>query len=186
MKRVLLALAVLIAVPTQAQAREWVAQGALPGLAVAFEQRAGGSTIVERIPPGETVERWTRMATNQRFAGLMSGATLANWRDNFANQLRGGCPGATMSERQLTVSGRPALELRVDCPLNPATRLPETFFLRAIAGRSDLHVAQIAFRHRPSAAEVTYAQTHLATVAYCETAGASRACLAAANTPEAR
>ena len=189
MKYAMACLALALAAPVAAQdAAEWVAQGPLPDLVVAFEQRDRGSTIVERIPPGETVQQWSVMATNQRFAGLIGrGASLDDWLGNFLGGLDAGCPGfRAATPRRFTVSGRPALELRLDCPRNPATNLPETFFLRAIAGRADLHVAQVAFRRRPTEADVAYAQTHLASVAYCQRNGASPACIAAASSPEAR
>lgn len=189
MKYALAPLALAISAPGFAQAApEWVAQGALPDLVVAFEQRDRGSTIVERVAPGETVERWTVMVTNQRFAGLIArGATLDDWLGNFLGGLETGCPDYRSSDpRRFTLSGQPSVEMRLDCPRNPATGLPETFFLRAIAGRADLHVAQVAFRRRPSAADVAYAQAHLASVSYCQRIGASAACIAAASSPEAR
>jgi hypothetical protein len=189
MKHAWAGLALLVATPSWAQdAPEWVAQAPLPDLVVAFEQRDRGSTIVERVPPDETVQQWSVMATNQRFAGLIGrGATLDDWLGNFLGGLENGCPGyRATAPRRFTEAGRPALELRLDCPRNPATGLPETFFLRAIAGRADLHVAQVAFRRSPSAADVAYAEAHLASVRYCQRNGASPACIAAASSPEAR
>lgn len=128
------------------------------------------------------------MATNQRFAGLIGrGVSLDDWLGNFLGSLDAGCPGyRTMPPIRSIEGGRPALALRLDCPRNPATGLPETFFLRAIAGHSDLHVAQVAFRRSPSEADIAYAEAHLASVRYCQRSDASPACIAAATSPEAR
>lgn len=179
----------LVAQPAAGQGSgEWVAQARLPDLVVAFEHRDRGSTIVERIPPGESVQAWSVMATNQRFARLLAnGATIDDWLGNFLGSLDRGCPGYRSSDLLRTEqSGRPMVELRLDCPRNPSTGLPETFFLRAIAGRTDLHVAQVAFRRVPSAADVSYAQRHLATVRYCDRTDRTAACRNAATSPEAR
>jgi hypothetical protein len=54
--------------------------------------------------------------------------------------------------------------MRVDCPLNPATGLPETFFAKAVPGAADMHVAQVAFRRVPSAQDATWAERYLAGV----------------------
>jgi hypothetical protein len=148
---------------------EWIGQGPLPGLIAAFHEVGDGSMIVERVPRGESVERWTRMVVTQRLDGVIArGGTLSEWRGHFLDGLRGSCPGAHESEPgRIDIQGRPAITLRVDCPRNPATGRPETFLLRAIAGGTDLHVAQVAFRHVPTAQELTWARGHLATVTLC-------------------
>ena len=160
---------------------EWVGQGALPDLVIGFQRAEDGSMIVERVPRGETVQRWTRMVTNQRFAGMVSepAGTLNEWHWHFVDGLRRGCPGSRASEpARLEIEGRPAIEFRIDCPRNPATGLPETAMIRAIAGRADLHVAQVAFRHVPSAAETRWAQGHLASVTLCTRGVPSPVCRA--------
>jgi len=159
---------------------EWVGQAALPDLVIGFQRAEGGSMIVERIPPGETVQRWTRMVTNQRFAGVIArGGTVAEWHGHFMGGLIGGCPGYRAAEpARLRIEGRDAIEFRVDCPRNPATGLPETFLLRAIAGRADLHVAQVAFRYVPSVAESRWARDHLASVTLCTRVVTSPLCRA--------
>jgi hypothetical protein len=159
---------------------EWVGQAPVPGLVIGHRLAEGGSMIVERIPRGETTDRWTRMVLNQRFAGVIArGGTLSEWRGHFLEGLQTGCPGARVSDPgRIDIVGRPAIEFRVDCPRNPATGGPETFLLRAIAGRADLHVAQVAFRHVPSAEEVAWARRHLATVTLCTRRIASPLCRA--------
>ena len=157
---------------------EWLGQAPLPELVIGFQRAEARGMIVERIPPGETVEQWSRMVTVQRFADVIArGGTLDEWRGHFLDGLRTGCPGFRGGEpTRLTVAGRPAMALRIDCPLNPATGRPETFLLLAIAGRSDLHIAQIAFRHVPSEAETAWARAQLASVTLCTPVASAGVC----------
>lgn len=159
---------------------EWVGQGPLPGFVIAYHRAGQGSLIVERVPRGETIGRWTRLVTNQRFAGeIAAGGTVDRWHAGFVENLSVACPGFRASvPARLRIEGRPALEFRGDCPRNPDTGRPETFFLRVIGGRADLHLAQIAFRSVPTPAEVTWARGHLATVTLCTRAVASPICRA--------
>ena len=159
--------------------REWIGQAALPELVVAFQNVGGGSLIVERIPPGETVQQWTRMVTTQRFAGTIArGGSLEEWRQYMVGALANACQRARSSEpNRLTVGGRPAIEFRGDCPLNPGTGQPETYFIRAIEGTADLHVAQVAFRRVPSAADAEWARAHLATVTLCHVNSTDSVCV---------
>ena len=178
--RIVIAIAACAAAPALAQPAEWLGQGPLDGLVIGHQLAREGSMIVERIPAGESVRRWTRMATTQRFAGVIArGGSLDEWYGHFMGGLANGCPGyrsapPTASE----VSGRPAIAFRVDCPRNPATGLPETFLLRAIAGESDLHISQVAFRRVPSAADIAWASRHLDTVTLCTTRSPAPACRA--------
>ena len=160
--------------------REWIGQAALPELVVGFQRAAEGSLIVERIPPGESVEQWTKMVTTQRFAGVISrGGSLEEWHGIVAGGLARDCPGSRSSEpARITIGGRPAIEFRGDCPLNPGTGQPETYFMRAIAGPADLHVAQVAFRRVPTAADAEWARAHLATVTLCHVNSTDPVCVA--------
>lgn len=167
---------------------DWLIQAPLPELIVGYEAERGGSSIVEQIPPGETVQRWTKMVTTQRFGGAIAGGlTLRGWVGNFLARLQTGCPGYRASEPvRATVEGRSHVSFRVDCPLNPDTGQAETFLLRAFAGSTDLHVVQIAFRHVPSSSEIAWAQAHLATVHLCDRSSTMPACRSREPTPAAK
>ncbi len=77
------------------------------------------------------------------------------------NGLSGACPGARVTYRR---PGAKLAQMRVDCPRNPATGLPETFFARAMTGSSDMRHAQIAFRRVPTASDVAWAEKYLGEV----------------------
>lgn len=157
---------------------EYVGQPALPGFVVGHSLARGGSSIEERVPQGETVHKWSRMVTVQRFAGVALNMAPAPYLQNIAdNLLPRSCPGARASEvRTFAVAARPAAQMRVTCPLNPQTGLPETFYMRAIAGAQDLHVAQVAFRSVPSKADAQWAEKHLDQVTLCGPASNDAVC----------
>jgi len=163
---------------------EWIGQAPLPELEIGHQLAGQGSLIVERIPAGETVERWTRMVLVQRFAGVIArGGTLDEWHGHFMQGIEGACPGFRGGPpTRLRIGGRAAMEFRVDCPRNPATGLPESFFLRAVAGRADLHVAQIAFRSIPNPADTAWAIQHLASVTLCTRQNRTPICRAGPET----
>jgi hypothetical protein len=159
MRRPFVLLALFATAAAAAPAGERLALPALPGFGIVHQQSANGNSIEEQVPRGETIQQWTRMVTSLRFGGLASQTTPDAALDRLAAGVAGSCPGAVATPtRSLTVSGRAAAEIRADCPLNPQTGLPETFFARAIAGASDLHMVQVAFRRVPSEADKAWAE----------------------------
>ena len=129
-----------------AQSAERLVAPALPGFVVGYSAGNAQQSIREEIPRGETVEAWTRMVTTQRFTGLAQRTTPVAYAQSVLAPLPRACPGAAISPvTQLTVAGRPAVRFQVDCPHSAGGR-PESFILLAIAGRSDMHVKQTAWR----------------------------------------
>ena len=170
-------IAISLASATQGRSNEWIAQADLPGFAEVHRDEGANGMIIERVPNGESVERWSRMITVQRFTGAAQGLSPQQLLVNMANGLSTGCPGAQASQIvRLTVSSRPAARFRVDCPRNPGTGLPETFTALAIAGATDLHVAQVAFRRVPSQADDAWAARQISSVALCSAASRESVC----------
>lgn len=150
---------------------------ALPGFVMGFTDGNARGAIAEQVPEGETVERWTRMVTTQRFTGLASTSKPIDYLGYIARSLPLSCRGAVASTpRELTVSGRPAAEMRADCPRNPQTHLPETFLILAIAGPRDMHVKQVAWRYVPSPEDIAWADTYLGSIAFCPPMSTEPAC----------
>jgi hypothetical protein len=161
----------LLALPGSALAApaagERLVAPALPGFVVGYTAGDATRSIKEEVPKGETVERWTRMVTTQRFGGLAAKATPAVYAKNIVAGIPQACPGAAISPvAALTVAGRAAARFQVDCPRN-AQGQAETFILLAIAGKADMHVKQVAFRGRKNAADLTWARTFLAGTVLC-------------------
>jgi hypothetical protein len=140
-------------------AMEALARPPVPGFVAGYEIAQGGTYMLEQIPAGETVKDWTRMITTQRFAGVAQKTDAEGFLQLMINGLEKGCPGAKIVYRRSVQSGA---QIRIDCPVNPATGRPETFFAKAIAGSADMHVAQVAFRRVPSSTDVTWAEKYLA------------------------
>lgn len=163
--RLVAAILLVIAASATPAAAERLEQASPAGFVSAFRNAANGSSVEEWVPRGETVQRWTRMITVQRFAGVAERASAADYVQTVAEGLPDSCPGAQVGAiGRLVISGQPAARVRVDCPRNPSTSLPETFFLLAIAGQSDMHVAQVAFRRVPTRADVDFARQQLESV----------------------
>ena len=142
---------------------ERLARPTLAGFITGYDAKSNGSAMLEQIPAGETVQRWTRMVTTQRFARLAGKTNARAFLVDLGASVSRACPGARSAVEMRGV----AAELRADCPLNPSTGLPETIFVKAMMGKTDLHVAQVAFRRVPTAREVQWAKGYLAGVALC-------------------
>ena len=156
---------------------EWSGRPAAPGFVVGFDKANAEQSIVERIPAGETVERWTRMLTSQRFVGRGRDPGPSGLLANMQGLMKTACPGGSTSEIvTMTVSGRPAARMRSDCPLNPQTGLPETYFIIAFAGTHDLFAEQVAFRRAPTAADIAFGTKDLQAVRLCTAASKEAVC----------
>ena len=142
-------------------AAETLARPPITGFITGYQVARNGSSIQEQVPAGENVEQWTRMVTSQRFAGVATRTNADGFLQLMLDGLSAACPGARTTYRRPV--GR-AAQMRIDCPLNPKTGLPETFFAKAIPGSADMHVAQVAFRRVPTAKDVSWAESYLAGV----------------------
>lgn len=173
-----IALLLAATAPAAAQpAGERLVQAVPAGFVVGYEVSRPEASIEERVPQGETVQRWTRMVTTQRFAGAALRISPEGLLQTMANGLPAGCPGGKAGAiRTFTVAGRPAAEFRADCPRNPSHGQPESFFARAIAGASDMHIVQVAFRRVPTKADEAWAAAHLSSVLLCASAARSGPC----------
>jgi len=184
MRRLVFGLALLATMPALAPAAiaappgsaERLVAPALPGFVLGYSAGNAAQSIREEVPRGETVQVWTRMVTTQRFTGLASRTTPAAYARTILAQLPQACPGASASPvASLKVSGRDASQFQVDCPRN-GTGQRETFILLAIAGRSDMHVKQVAFRGRAAPADLAWGRNYLAATVLCQPGDRKAAC----------
>lgn len=141
------------------------------GFKVGHQQTAAnGSEIEERIPNGETVEDWTRMATRLVFPGAMDGTAFNN---AMAQRWQSACPGATATPSE---KGPRGADIRIDCPRNPATGKPEVMFQRVIPVPGKAYILQVAFRAVPSAAQAGWAKAELDRATLCSAAATESPC----------
>jgi hypothetical protein len=117
------------------------------------------------------------MLTSQRFMGRGREPGPQGLLANIQSLLGRSCPGgATTPIVAMTISGRPAARMRSDCPLNPQTGQPETFFIIAFAGSSDLFAEQVAFRRVPTAGDIAFAMKDLQAVRLCRAGSTEKVC----------
>ena len=141
----------------------------LPGFHSAYQAENARQSIEEFVPEGETVEDWSRMVTFQRFVAPPKAITPSQLLERIAAGFQASCSTDKIAPVEtFDLNGMPAAELRVDCPVNPATSKPETMFARAIADGSHLHVVQVAFRAIPTSADVDWANNFLKSVQVVE------------------
>jgi hypothetical protein len=143
------------------------------GFVVGHQQTAQSGTIEERIPRGETVEKWSRMITILKINTAASAATYAT---NFEATIAGACPGTRTTHAAASLAGHQAIDGRMDCPRNPSTGLPETFFFRALSSGSAIHMVQVAFRHVPDARETGWARSQIQGATFCAAGSRQAAC----------
>ncbi|MET0179306.1 MAG: hypothetical protein ABW194_02340 [Novosphingobium sp.] len=160
---------VLAAAPLHAQpgGAERLTAPPLPGFVEGFAATNTERSIREEVPTGETVEAWRRMVTTQRFTGLAARGSPLVYAGNILSHVPKSCPGARTSKPvRLTVSGRPGVQFEVDCP-GSARAQRERFVMLAIAGQSDMHVKQVAWRGTVTAKDLEWGHDFLAKVALC-------------------
>lgn len=152
----------------QATGPERLEGALLPGYVVGYKAGDQQRSIREEVPQGETVQRWSRMITTQRFAGLAAQIAPADFARLMIRGVAQSCPGATSTApNELTVSGQPAVQVRIDCAALPATGKPETYFLLLVTGEQDLMARRVAFRSVPTEDDVQWAEAVLSGSVIC-------------------
>lgn len=154
--------------PAEPTVAERLEGALLPGYMVGYRAGDAQRSIREEVPQGENVQRWSRMITTQRFGGIAGRISPVDFARLMTRGTAGSCTGATSGTPvELTVSGRPAAQLRVDCPLVPATGKPEAFVLLVVAGEHDLLARQVAFRSVPTEDDLQWADAVLSGSVVC-------------------
>ena len=143
------------------------------GFVVGHRETAQSGTIEERIPRGETVEKWSRMITILKINGGVDAATYAT---NFEATIKNACPGTKSMRIAATTAGHPSIDGRMDCPRNPSTGQPETFFFRALSSGGAIHMVQVAFRHIPDVKETGWARAQIQGATFCAAGSRLAAC----------
>ncbi len=162
----------LLAAPALAQnstAHERLEGPTLPEYVIGFHRANAEQSIREEVPRGENVQRWTRMVTTQWFKGLSAKINAADFARLMVRDFPAACPAGRVSAvQELTVSGRPAAQVRADCPLLRQTNRPETFVMLIVSGETDLMVRQVAFRSVPTAEDIEWADAVLGGTVWCK------------------
>jgi hypothetical protein len=131
------------------------------GLIVGHQARQGRSVLVELIPIGETVERYTRMVTLQTMPDF-GRVPEKDVIDRFTERYRAGCPRATSAALPFQ---SPSDGTRIDCPLHPVTKRMETVFVRLLDMAPDRAMVQITMTQVPMPDDSRWARDYLSRVA---------------------
>ena len=160
--------AVALAAPAQ-RGGEIVSFGTPPAdFETGYQASQGGQTIVELVPKGQTVQNWERMVTLQTFAG--DTRSVIDFRRAVSDGWRSACPGGnTINLSEGQENGYPFAFWQMTCERNPQSGRPEYTWIKAMRGERALYVAQYAFRHLPSRAELTDAARRLRGMSLCDT-----------------
>ena len=158
--------AVALAAPAQ-RGGEIVSFGTPPAdFETGYQASQGGQTIVELVPKGQTVQNWERMVTLQTFAG--DTRSVIDFRRAVSDGWRSACPGGnTINLSEGQENGYPFALWQMSCEHNPQSGRPEYTWIKAMRGERALYVAQYAFRHLPSRAEITDAARRLRGMSVC-------------------
>ena len=139
------------------------------GFKVGAAGRRPNSQLVEYVPTGETVEAWSRLITQQIFYGAR-----AMDPDALPNSMTGGwsraCPGGAARKVHAGVENSYPVSIWMFlCPLNPATRKPESMWIKVISGADSLYSVQYAYRSAATAEMVSPTMSYLKSVTVCDT-----------------
>ncbi|TAM96037.1 MAG: hypothetical protein EPN45_21795 [Rhizobiaceae bacterium] len=132
-----------------------------PGYKVACQTKTNTDTMLEMIPDGESLDRWTEMSTVQVMRNV-NGYTLsgfyAGMREAWANMFP--C-GATEIVERGHERLQPTLYWSHACPLNENTGQPEYTWFKALIRGGNVVVVHEAFKFEPSADAVEFWLTFL-------------------------
>ncbi|WP_380872837.1 hypothetical protein ACFB49_37400 [Sphingomonas sp. DBB INV C78] len=181
MFRAVAAVAVIVALSTPAALAAQAGGEAMrhqmpPGFKLGYETRQGPMHLVELVPAAETVDNWTKMVTLQTFSGGIQ-RTPAQLLDFIAKGFADACPNMARDPiTSETIDGLANAFLSIRCPRNPATGKPENVIFRAMQGRDNFYVAQVAVRYPAPAKEAAADHAWLRAVAICDASRPTPAC----------
>jgi len=175
LRLIILALALLIALPASALENENLLVTVPPGYKVGFTKHAPNGVITEMVPAAETVENWTEMVTVQIFFGLHD--SPASFRLRMEKLWLSSCAGAKSAPvGGGLVNGYTTMTWRMSCPRNKETGKPEMTWFKAIAGHDSFYVVQKAFKFAPPPEKVAEWVAYLNKISVCDTRLPERNC----------
>lgn len=137
-----------------------VALPQVPGFKIGSQQQAGRAVMLELVPTGQTVQRYTKMITlvTTPGAGQMSSSDFVAM---FAKRYLATCPGSRATPVPM---GKSVAGIRIDCSRHPKTGKPETVFARALPVGPDMAMVQYMTAYMTMPAEAQFARNYLGSV----------------------
>ncbi len=144
------------------------------GYKVGTSEATPTGSLSEYVPQAETVQDWSTMIT---VMVMHVQATPDQFATGMLQSIKGGCAGIQSQKVTDGTENGYAFSIWVaDCPMNPATGKPESFFMKIIAGKDALYNIQYAYRQDMTADLGKPAVTYLKRVQVCDTRGADHPC----------
>jgi hypothetical protein len=144
------------------------------GFKVGSSEATPTGSMSEYVPQTETVQDWSTMITVMVMHIKASPDQFAN---GMLQSIKGGCAGIQSQKvTEGTENGYAFSLWLAQCPLNPATGKPESFFMKIVAGRDALYNIQYAYRQNMTTDLMKPAMVYMKRVEVCDTRGTDHPC----------
>lgn len=146
------------------------------GFKIGYQAEQGNQTITEMVAESESVEDWTTMVTVQVYLGE-NNTTPQQAQETMTNRWFGACENSeTYPVADGAENGYNFVLWQLYCPLNPSTQKVEFTYMKAIQGNDSFYLVQVAFRYKPTDADITQWMNYLRDVQVCDSRIPDRAC----------
>ena len=146
------------------------------GFKIGYQAEQGNQTITEMVAESESVEDWTTMVTVQVYLGE-NNTTPQQAQETMTNRWFGACENSeTYPVADGAENGYNFVLWQLYCPLNPSTQTVEFTYMKAIQGNDSFYLVQVAFRYKPTDADITQWMNYLRDVQVCDSRIPDRAC----------
>ena len=146
------------------------------GFKIGYQAEQGNQTITEMVAEDETVEDWTTMVTVQVYLGEKN-TTPQQAQETLTTNWFGACENSeTYPVADGVENGYNFVLWMLYCPLNPSTQKEEFTYMKAIQGNDSFYLVQVAFRYKPTEADITQWMNYLREVQVCDSRMPDRAC----------
>jgi hypothetical protein len=144
-----------------ASAQRQVSLPAAPGFVIGNQQRAGRQILVELVPAGQSVNRYTKMISLQTFPNVAATVPPGSFMNAFTRRYLAACPRA---QAQMMSLGGGKSGMRIQCPLHPNTGKPETVFARAFPVGRDMAMTHVTLKYVAMPGDAAWARDYVARV----------------------
>lgn len=146
------------------------------GFKIGYQAEQGNQTITEMVAESESVEDWTIMVTVQVYLGEKN-TTPQQAQETMTNRWFGACENSeSYPVADGVENGYNFVLWQLYCPLNPSTQKVEFTYMKAIQGNDSFYLVQVAFRYKPTDADITQWMNYLREVQVCDSRIPDRAC----------
>jgi len=147
-----------------------------PGYKIDHQIKKGNMILMEMVPEGESVKKWTEMITTNIYLGLKT-VTLESYRAEMEQMWGAVCKGSQFG--QITKgkeNGYPFSLWYQICPMNLSTGKPEYTWFKAIKGNDSFYVVQKAFKFKPPEQQQNKMIQYFRSVTVCDARRKDRPC----------